>query len=82
VLGGCAAVEEAAEDGRPRGRRFPSRRAAPMRRQEQTDVDVLRRAGAARRRLPQLLQPQAIRARRRSTAGRPGAAADADRARR
>ena len=54
VLGGCAAVEQAAADRGPRRRRSPSPRAARTPSQEQTDVGVLRPARARRGRVPQL----------------------------
>ena len=78
VLGGSAAIEKAAKDaGHDVKVPFtPGRMDAS---QEQTDVALLRAAGADRRRLPQLSPRQAARVGR-GAAGRPGATADADRA--
>ena len=80
VLGGCAAVEQAAKEaGHDVTVPFtPGRTDAS---QEQTDVAVVRRARAEGRRVPQL--PARGRPHRvgRGAAGRPRAAADADRAR-
>ena len=61
--------------------RSPSRRDAPTRRRSMTDVGVLRRARADGRRVPQLPRRPRTTAPRRGPAGRPGAAADADRPR-
>ena len=58
VLGGCAAVEKAAKDGR-HDVKVPFAPGRMDASQEQTDVAVLRAARAARRRLPQLPQRQA-----------------------
>ena len=79
VLGGSAAVEKAAKDAGVDVKVpfTPGRMDAS---QEQTDVELVRAARAARRRLPQLPQQQAAVHGAGGTAGRPGAAADADRA--
>ena len=68
VLGGCAAVEQAAKDAGydVDGRFAPGRTDAS---QEQTDVGVLRRARADRRRVPQLRPPGRAAAARARAAG-------------
>ena len=81
VLGGSAAVEKAAKDGRHR--REGAVHAGPHGRVAGADRRrILRAARAARRRLPQLRQRQAAVHAARGSAGRPGAVADADRRRR
>ena len=79
VLGGCAAVEQAAKDaGHDVTVPFaPGRTDAS---QEQTDVDVVRRARADGRRVPQL-PPSRREAVAGDPAAGPGQPADADRAR-
>ena len=78
VLGGCAAVEQAAKNA-GHDVKVPFTPGRTDASQEQTDVESFARARADRRRVPQL--PQRPRsACRRGAAGRPGAAPDADRA--
>ena len=80
VLGGCAAVEKAAKDAGVDVKVpfTPGRMDAS---QEQTDVELLRAARAACRRLPQLSRQEAAVHGARGGIGGPGAIADADGAR-